>query len=92
MRRVSSGVGSVSDQLKAHARVGGVSGLLFAALLVVALPVVKQSRGLAEPENVYANFYNKGILLSRLDCVHECVAPLSSSHDSGDIIMRTACT
>jgi hypothetical protein len=62
IRRVSSDVGSMSDQPKAPSPVCGVSGLLFAALLV-AVSLVRQSRDLAEPENVYANFYKWGILL-----------------------------
>jgi hypothetical protein len=60
---VSSDVGAVSDQLKGHTRFCGVAGLLFAALLVVAMPLVKQSPGLNELGNVHANFYNVGILL-----------------------------
>jgi hypothetical protein len=55
-------VGSMSDQPKPPSPVCGVSGLLFAALLL-ALSLVRQSPDLAEPENVYANFYKWGILL-----------------------------
>jgi hypothetical protein len=58
---VGSDVGAVSDQLKNHTQVGGVAGLLVAALLVLALPLVKQSPGLDELGN--ANFYNTCILL-----------------------------
>ncbi len=58
-----SDVGAVSDQLKGHTRACGVAGLLFAALLVVALPLVKQSPGLDELGNVHANFYNIGTVL-----------------------------
>ena len=54
-------MGAVSDQLKDHTQVGGVAGLLVAALVVLALPLVKQSPGLDELGN--ANFYNTGILL-----------------------------
>ena len=60
---MSSDVGAVSDQLKGHTRVCGVAGLLFAALLAIALPLVKQSPGLDELGNGYANFYSTGILL-----------------------------
>jgi hypothetical protein len=56
-------VGSMSDQPKPHSPVCGVSGLLFAALLV-ALSLVRQSPELAGPENVYANFYKWGVLLA----------------------------
>ena len=56
-------MGAVSDQLKGHTWVCGVAGLLFAALLVVALPLVKQSPGLDELGNGYGNFYSTGILL-----------------------------
>lgn len=59
---MGSDVGAVSDQLKDHTQVGGVAGLLVAALLVLALPLVKQSPGLDELGNAYANFYNTGIL------------------------------
>ena len=49
-----------SDLLKAHTRICGVSGLVFAVLLVVALILVRQTPGLAEPESAYADFYNNG--------------------------------
>ena len=63
MRPVSSDVGSVSDELKAHIRVSGVSGFLFVWLLVIALPEVKQSIALAGLKDLYADFSNRAILL-----------------------------
>ena len=56
-------MGAVSDQLKGHTRVCGGAGPLFAALLVVGLPLVKQSPGIDELGNVYTSFHSIGILL-----------------------------
>jgi hypothetical protein len=40
-----------------HARISGLSGLVFAALFVVALVLVRQAPGLGAPDRAYADFY-----------------------------------
>jgi hypothetical protein len=44
----------------AHARTAGWSGLALAALLVVALVLVRRIPGLADPDDVYSAFYDGG--------------------------------
>jgi hypothetical protein len=44
----------------AHARTAGWSGLVLAALLVVALVLVRRIPGLADPDDVYSAFYDGG--------------------------------
>jgi hypothetical protein len=44
-------------QVLVHARISGLSGLVFAALLVVALVLVRRAPGLGAPDSAYADFY-----------------------------------
>lgn len=68
MARAAVGVGSdasVPDdsqlrQVRGYGLMGGLSGVAFAVLFVVALVLVRQAPGLAAPDAVYTQFYAGG--------------------------------
>lgn len=47
-------------RIRAYGRMSGLSGIVFAVLLTVALVLMKQAPGLAVPDSVYAAFYSGG--------------------------------
>ena len=51
------GAGDPHRRVLVHARISGLSGLVFAALFVVALVLVRQAPGLGAPDGAYADFY-----------------------------------
>ena len=54
---VPQGAGDPHRQVLLHARMSGLSGLVFSALFVVALVLVRQAPGLGAPDGAYADFY-----------------------------------
>jgi hypothetical protein len=46
--------------MKGHARTSGLAGIVFAALMVVALILVHRAPGLGAPDSTYADFYRNG--------------------------------
>ena len=46
--------------MKGHARLSGLSGLVFAVLFVIALVFVQRAPGLGASDSAYANFYTSG--------------------------------
>ncbi len=54
---VPPGAGDPHRRVLVHARISGLSGLVFAALFVVALVLLRQAPGLGAPDGAYADFY-----------------------------------
>ena len=52
--------GSWAPEVRGLARAAALSGILFAALFVTALVLVRQGPGIAVPDRVYAAFYTVG--------------------------------
>ena len=58
-RRAGGGDGA-AEPFRAYARMSAVSGIVFAALFVAALVLVRQAPGLDAPDSTYADFYSVG--------------------------------